>query len=87
MLAVDLGIDGSGELVGLDLIACVHLGSHGRDGSLPLRRVPFLKEPLTLCKINPPSCVEFYVSGGFYVLAPEFSENSGRRPESGNFRK
>jgi hypothetical protein len=55
MLAVDLGIDGSGELVGLDLIACVHLGSHGRDGSLPLRRVPFLKEPLTKVQINPRS--------------------------------
>jgi hypothetical protein len=29
VMAVDLGIDGSGELVGLDLITCVHLRSHG----------------------------------------------------------
>jgi hypothetical protein len=30
-LAVDLGVDGSGELVGLDLISCVHLKSHDLD--------------------------------------------------------
>ena len=70
-----------------DLIVAADRRSDGPGWPVPLRPGRLPKEPLTLCKINLPSCAEFYVSGGFYVLAPEFSENSGRRPESGNFRK
>jgi hypothetical protein len=61
--------------------------SVGQGRPIPLRPGKFTMEPLGFVIINPPSCAEFSVSGGFHVLAPEFLENSGRRPESGNFRK
>jgi hypothetical protein len=73
ILAIDLEIDGSCELVGLDLITCVHLRSHGRDGTLPLRRAPFLKEPLMFIKFNPPSTWGEYESGENFWICPRSS--------------
>jgi hypothetical protein len=88
--AVDLwacGMDSVPIQVEDDLILAL-----GSDPAAQIARYPFalaylLKRPRNLYKLNLPSCAEFSLSGGFHVLAPEFSENSGRHPESGNFRK